>query len=412
MPSPTTQLQHSAPSGGEQPSQQTSQTFGLLLAGIIVIAATMRSPITATGPVVELIRSDTGIGHTMAGLLTSLPLIAFAAVSPFAPRLAKRFGLETALLLAVIIVTSGITLRLLPSVLALYAGTALLGCGIALSNVLLPSLIKRDFPLRVGIITGLYSVSMNMFASISSGISVPVAEASSLGWRASLGVWACLSLLAVFLWLPQARRGRKQMLYVTSQSENATTRLRTSSLAWFVTLFMGIQSLIFYTTITWLPEILADQGFSAASAGWMLSLMQMVSVPATFIVPILAGKTRDQRLLTTITCLCLIIGYALLFSDAPVLVTIGVALAGIGAGASFGLVTMFFVLRTSHAREAASLSGMAQSFGYMLAAGGPLLFGLMHDWTKGWTLSLLIQVLLAIGLLMTGLQASKDRTVS
>jgi len=117
-------------------------------------------------------------------------------------------------------------------------------------------------------------------------------------------------------------------------------------------------------------------------------------------------------LLTTITCLCLIIGYALLFSDAPVLVTIGVALAGIGAGASFGLVTMFFVLRTSHAREAASLSGMAQSFGYMLAAGGPLLFGLMHDWTKGWTLPLLIQVLLAIGLLMTGLQASKDRTVS
>nr|WP_154960725.1 MFS transporter [Paenibacillus xylanexedens] len=411
MSSPT-QQQHSVPAGGEQQSQQPPQKFGLLLAGIIVIAATMRSPITATGPVVELIRSDTGIGHTMAGLLTSLPLIAFAAVSPFAPRLAKRFGLETALLLAVIIVTSGITLRLLPSVLSLYAGTALLGCGIALSNVLLPSLIKRDFPLRVGIVTGLYSVSMNMFASISSGISVPVAEASSLGWRASLGVWAILSLMAVFLWLPQAQRGRKQMLYITSQSEKAPTRLRTSSLAWFVTLFMGIQSLIFYTTITWLPEILADQGFSAASAGWMLSLMQMVSVPATFIVPILAGKTRDQRLLTTLTCLCLIVGYALLFSTTPVLVTTGVALAGIGAGASFGLVTMFFVLRTRHAREAASLSGMAQSFGYMLAAGGPLLFGLMHDWTHGWSLPLLVQVLLAIGLLMTGLQASKDRTVS
>ncbi|WP_434749703.1 CynX/NimT family MFS transporter [Paenibacillus amylolyticus] len=411
MSSPT-QQPHSIHSEGEQSSQHTSQKFGMLLAGIIVIAATMRSPITATGPVIELIRSDTGIGHTMAGLLTSLPLIAFAAVSPFAPRLAKRFGLETALLLAVIIVTGGITLRLLPSVLTLYAGTAILGCGIALSNVLLPSLIKRDFPLRVGIVTGLYSVSMNLFASISSGISVPVAAASSLGWRASLGMWVILSVLAVLLWLPRARNGRKQMLYVTSQNENAPTRLRTSSLAWFVTLFMGIQSLIFYTTITWLPEILADQGFSAASAGWMLSLMQMVSVPATFIVPILAGKTRDQRLLTTITCLCLIIGYALLFNHAVVLVTLGVALAGIGAGASFGLVTMFFVLRTTHAREAASLSGMAQSFGYMLAAGGPLLFGLLHDWTSGWTLPLLIQVLLAVGLLMTGIQASKNRTVS
>ncbi|MGO4532104.1 CynX/NimT family MFS transporter [Paenibacillus sp. 2TAF8] len=411
MSSPT-QQQHSIASGGDKPSKQTSQKLGMSLAGIIVIAATMRSPITATGPVVDLIRSDTGIGHTMAGLLTSLPLIAFAAVSPFAPRLAKRFGLETALLLAVIIVTGGITLRLLPSVLALYAGTAILGCGIALSNVLLPSLIKRDFPLRVGIVTGLYSVSMNMFASISSGLSVPVATTVPLGWRASLGMWSILSLLAVVLWLPRAGRGRKQMLYVTSQSENAPARLRTSSLAWFVTLFMGIQSLIFYTTITWLPEILADQGFSAASAGWMLSLMQMISVPVTFIVPILAGKTQNQRMLTTITCLCLIIGYALLFSEVPALVTIGVALAGIGAGASFGLVTMFFVLRTNHAREAASLSGMAQSFGYMLAAGGPLLFGLMHDWTNGWTLPLLVQVLLAIGLLMTGLQASKDRTVS
>lgn len=403
---------HSAQIEPEQPLQQASGKIGLLLAGIIVIAATMRSPITAAGPVVELIRSDTGIGHTMAGLLTSLPLIAFAAVSPFAPRLAKRFGLETALLLAVIIVTGGITLRLLPSILALYAGTAILGCGIALSNVLLPSLIKRDFPLRVGIVTGLYSVSMNMFASISSGISVPVAEASSLGWRASLGMWAVFSILGVLLWLPQAGRGRKQMLYVTSQNDSKPARLRTSSLAWFVTLFMGLQSLIFYTTITWLPEILADQGFSAASAGWMLSLMQLVSVPATFIVPILAGRTQDQRLLTTITCMCLIIGYALLFSGIPVLVTIGVALAGIGAGASFGLVTMFFVLRTSHAREAASLSGMAQSFGYMLAAGGPLLFGLLHDWTKGWTLPLLIQVLLAVGLLMTGIQASKNKTVS
>lgn len=388
-----------------------SKGFGLLLAGIIVIAATMRSPITATGPVVEMIRADTGIGHTMVGLLTSLPLLAFAAVSPFAPRLAKRFGVESALLLAVIIVTIGVALRLLPSVLTLYAGTAILGCGIALSNVLLPSLIKRDFPLRVGIVTGLYSVSMNIFGAIASGISVPAAEASPIGWRASLGMWAFLSILALLLWLPQVAASRKRMLYVTSRSEGAPVRLRTSSLAWFVTLFMGLQSLIFYTTITWLPEILAEQGFGATSAGWMLSLMQMVSVPATFIVPILAGRTRDQRILTTITCSSLIVGYALLLTGISSLVTIGVTLAGIGAGASFGLVTMFFVLRTKHARQAASLSGMAQSFGYMLAAAGPLLFGVLHDWTKGWTLPLLVQAILAIGLLIAGIQASKDRAI-
>ncbi|WP_339166970.1 MFS transporter [Paenibacillus sp. FSL R5-0341] len=402
--------QHSSIQAQEEHSS-TSKRFGLLLAGIIVIAATMRSPITATGPVVEMIRSDTGIGHTMAGLLTSLPLLAFAAVSPFAPRLAKRLGLESALLIAIIIVTLGVALRLSPSVLALYTGTAILGCGIALSNVLLPSLIKRDFPLRVGIVTGLYSVSMNIFGAIASGMSVPVAGATSIGWRASLGMWALLSILALLLWLPQVAAGRQRMLYVATQSEGTPVRLRTSSLAWFITLFMGLQSLIFYTTITWLPEILAEQGFSPTSAGWMLSLMQMVSVPVTFIVPILAGRTRDQRMLTTITCSSLIVGYALLLSGLPSLVTIGVTLAGIGAGASFGLVTMFFVLRTKDARQAASLSGMAQSFGYMLAAVGPLLFGMLHDWTKGWTLPLLIQVLLAIALLIAGIQASKNRMI-
>ncbi|WP_339274303.1 MFS transporter [Paenibacillus sp. FSL W8-0426] len=400
----------SSPSSAEEHSA-ASKKFGLLLAGIIVIAATMRSPITATGPVVEMIRADTGIGHTMAGLLTSLPLLAFAAVSPFAPRLAKRWGLEIALFMAIMIVTLGVALRLLPSVFALYAGTAILGCGIALSNVLLPSLIKRDFPLRVGIVTGLYSVSMNIFGAIASGISVPASGATSMGWRASLGMWALLSILALVLWIPHVAAGRRQKLQVSGHVQGSTVRLRNSSLAWAITMFMGLQSLIFYTTITWLPEILAEQGFSATSAGWILSLMQMVSVPASFIVPILAGRTRDQRVLTIMTCSSLIIGYSFLLSGISSLVTAGVILAGIGAGASFGVVTMFFVLRTSDARQAASMSGMAQSFGYMLAAGGPLLFGVLHDWTKGWTIPLLVQVILAIVLLIAGIQASKDRVI-
>jgi CP family cyanate transporter-like MFS transporter len=385
--------------------------LGLLLAGIIVIAATMRSPITATGPIVELIRTDTGISHTMAGLLTSLPLLAFAAISPFAPKLARRFGLETALLTAIILVTIGVGLRFMPSVPVLFAGTAILGCGIALSNVLLPSLIKRDFPLRVGLVTGLYSVSMNIWGAIASGISVPAAGLTSMGWHASLGMWAILSILALILWLPHVRSGRRGEVYVASRTEAKPVRLISSSLAWHVTLFMGLQSLIFYTTITWLPEVLSDQGFSSSSAGWMLSLMQMVSVPVTFIVPILAGRMKDQRRLTAITGSCLILGYAFLLSGISSLVTVGVALAGVGAGASFGLVTMFFVLRTSDARQAAGLSGMAQSFGYMLAAIGPLLFGVLHDWTKGWTLPLLVQVILAIVLLIAGIKASKNRVI-
>ncbi|WP_440112086.1 CynX/NimT family MFS transporter [Paenibacillus sp. QZ-Y1] len=405
-------LHHHSPSPSTPAEgSSTSMKLGLLLAGIIVIAATMRSPITATGPIVELIRADTGISHAMAGLLTSLPLLAFAAISPFAPQMARRFGLEKALFTALIIVTIGVALRFLPSVPALFAGTAILGCGIALSNVLLPSLIKRDFPLRVGLVTGLYSVSMNIWAAIASGISVPAAGLTAMGWHASLGMWAVLSILALILWLPNVRSSRRGEVYAVSRTDAKPVRLRSSSLAWYVTFFMGLQSLIFYTTITWLPEILSDQGFSASSAGWMLSMMQMASVPATFIVPILAGRMKDQRVLTAMTCTILILGYAFLLSGVSSLVTIGVALAGVGGGASFGLVTMFFVLRTANARQAAGLSGMAQSFGYMLAAGGPLLFGLLHEWTKEWTLPLLVQVILAIVLLIIGLKASKNRVI-
>ncbi|MCG7386498.1 MFS transporter [Paenibacillus sp. ACRRY] len=407
---PSSLHQHS-PDHAVADNSTASVKLGLLLTGIILIAATMRSPITAAGPIVDLIRADTGISHTMAGLLTSLPLLAFAAISPFAPQLAKRFGLEAALLTAIIIVTFGIALRFLPSVPALFAGTAILGCGIALSNVLLPSLIKRDFPLRVGMVTGLYSVSMNIWGAIASGISVPAAGYTSMGWHASLGMWAVLSILALILWLPHVRNGRRGEVYVASRKTEKPVRLRSSSLAWYITLFMGLQSLIFYSTITWLPEILSTQGFNPSSAGLMLSMMQMVSVPVTFVIPILAGRMKDQRVLTAITCTCLILGYAFLLSGISSLVTVGVVLAGIGGGASFGLVTMFFVLRTSDARQAAGLSGMAQSFGYMLAAGGPLLFGLIHDWTHGWTIPLLLQVALAIVLLITGIMASKNRLI-
>ncbi|WP_127539037.1 CynX/NimT family MFS transporter [Paenibacillus illinoisensis] len=407
---PFSSHQHS-PDHAVADNSTASVKLGLLLTGIILIAATMRSPITAAGPIVDLIRADTGISHTMAGLLTSLPLLAFAAISPFAPQLAKRFGLEAALLTAIIIVTCGIALRFLPSVPALFAGTAILGCGIALSNVLLPSLIKRDFPLRVGLVTGLYSVSMNIWGAIASGISVPAAGFTSMGWHASLGMWAVLSILALILWLPHVRNGRRGEVYVASRNAEKPVRLISSSLAWYITLFMGLQSLIFYSTITWLPEILSTQGFNPSSAGLMLSMMQMVSVPVTFVIPILAGRMKDQRVLTAITCTCLILGYAFLLSGISSLVTIGVVLAGIGGGASFGLVTMFFVLRTADARQAAGLSGMAQSFGYMLAAGGPLLFGLIHDWTHGWTIPLLLQVALAIVLLITGIMASKNRLI-
>lgn len=385
----------------------TGMKAALLLVGIIMIATTLRSPITAVGPLIETIRSDTGMSHTLAGLLTTFPLLAFALMSPIAPRMSRRWGMERALFVGVCAVTAGIILRFIPSLTALFGGTILLGLGIALSNVLLPSLIKRDFPLRTGVMTGIYSVSMNIFAAIASGISVPVAGHLHSGWRGSLVMWSILAVISLLVWLPQLRyRHEAASVQVSGKSS-----IWSSKLAWQVTIVMGLQSFVFYSVVAWLPEILTQRGMSPSTAGWMLSLLQLFSVPVTFVVPILAARFKNQRLLVFFTFLCLMVGFLLLLTGVQALVPAAVIPIGMGTGAAFGLVTMFFVLRTRHSQQAAELSGMAQSVGYLLAAVGPLLFGLVHDMTGSWTAAILLLIAAGIIYMLAGWGAGNNRYV-
>lgn len=388
----------------ENPQVSTGMKALLLVLGIILIATTLRAPITSVGPLVETIRLDTGMSHTLAGLLTTFPLLAFAVVSPIAPKLARRWGMEKTLFSGVAAVTLGIALRFVPSVAALFAGTILLGLGIAVSNVLLPSLIKRDFPLRVGVMTGIYSVSMNIFAAIASGVSLPVSNHLASGWRGSLLIWGILSLIALIVWLPQLRyRHRTGGVRISSKSS-----IWRSKLAWQVTIVMGLQSFVFYSVVSWLPEILTDRGMSGSTAGWMLSLMQFFSVPVTFFVPILAGRFQNQRGLVVGTFLCFVLGFVLLLSGWNAIVPVAVVLVGIGTGAAFGLVTMFFMLRTRRTEQAAELSGMAQSVGYLLAAVGPLLIGLVHDLSGSWTTATSVLLIVAIVYMLAGWGAGNN----
>lgn len=302
----------------------------------------------------------------------------------------------------------GLILRYFPSVTALFVGTALAGIGIAMGNVLLPSLIKREFPEKPGLLTGVFAVSMNMLAAVSSGISVPLAHNLSSGWHGSLSIWAILTVVAIIVWLPQLRKQHKPL---ASQTKMAGS-LWGSSLAWKVTLFMGLQSLVFYIIIAWLPVILTDQGISKSAAGWILSLMQFVSLPASFIVPILAGRFRNQRGLVTMTAAFLILGYIGLISGNFPLTIVSVILIGLAGGSAFSLATMFFVLRTQTTHEAAALSGMAQSIGYLLAAMGPTLFGLTHDITHSWLLPLIILIIVAILIWTFGMSAGNANYVA
>ncbi|GIP24300.1 MFS transporter [Paenibacillus sp. J22TS3] len=383
----------------------------IMIVGIIFVATNLRAPLTSVGPLAGLIRDSLHISNTLAGLITTLPLLAFALFSPFVPRLGRRWGMERMILISVTFLTLGIMIRWLPGAPALYAGTAVLGLAISVCNVLLPAFIKREFPTKIGLMTGVYSISMNLFGAIASGISVPVAVRLGLGWPTSLGIWGVLSLASIMVWFPQLKRRGIPAGAAPLQADNQDVSLWRSPLAWQVTLFMGLQSTVFYVLIAWLPEILKLQGVSSDQSGWLLSIMQLSLLPFTFVVPVLAGRMSSQRPLVIIMSILLLMGTLGLVYGSSNLIVLWIILLGIGGGFAFSLAMMFFGLRTRNAHQAAELSGMAQSFGYLLAAAGPTIFGYLHDATQSWKIPLLILVGASVLLLIVGLGASRDRYI-
>ena len=381
-----------------------------IIIGIVLISLTMRSPLTSVGPLVASIRESLGLSNAGVGLLTALPMLAFAILSPFAPILARRFGIERTLLYALVLLMGGIAIRSMTATSSLFAGTALLGLAIAACNVLIPSVIKRDFSRQVGLMTGVYSVSMNLCGAIASGVSVPLARDLGFGWNGALGIWGALALLAALFWLPQARAGHKSF-GTTTGGASAHRSLWRSPLAWMITVFMGVQSLFFYVLIAWLPEIMTSRGLSEDSAGWMLSLFQIAALPVSFIVPIVAGRMKNQRSLVIIMTILLFVSLGGLYFGGNTFISLWTVLLGIGGGFAFSLAMIFLSLRTKDAHDASSLSGMSQSVGYLLAATGPILFGSLHDITASWTLPLLLLLVVSALLFISGLGASKNRTV-
>jgi CP family cyanate transporter-like MFS transporter len=384
----------------------------LLILGIILVASTLRAPITAVGPVVKAIRLDTGLSNTLTGLLTTLPLLAFAFISPFASRLARRFGMERTLMGGLIVLTAGIILRTLPLTLTLFGGTALVGMGIAICNVLLPGFVKREFPLRVGLMTGLFITSMGVGASLGAGLSNPLAQGLDLGWRGMLACWAVLPVVAGVVWLPRLGYRPQPVAVGPVGPDLPGSRLWHSGLAWQITLFMGLQSLIFYVIVAWLPEMLNQWGLDTTTAGWMLSLFQFVGLPASFIMPVLAGRSANQRWLVIITAGSMVVGFSGLLLLNTALLPLWILLTGFGSGAAISLALTFFVLRSHSPQQTAEISGMAQSIGYLLAATGPTLFGFIHDLTQGWTIPLLMLIIFSVLLFPTGLRAGSPGFVT
>lgn len=382
----------------------------LLILVIILISLNLRPSITAVGPLVAEIRTDTGLSSSLLGLLTTLPVLAFGIFSILTSLFTRKIGTEGTMVFALFILTGGIFMRAIPTHFALYAGTLILGIGIALGNVLLPGIVKKQFPKRAGLLTGIYSSMLGVGATIASGISVPLSEGAGLGWRWTLAGWGILSALALLAWLPQLKTN---MPVIMKKSFRASIRdLGTSKLAWHIAIFVGLQSLTFYTLTAWMPEMLVDRGMTPTHAGWMLSIMHGVGIIGTFMTPYLVSdKSTQNHTVMWIVIFELVSLCGLLLQTSMVFVAIWASILGFCLGGSFGLALLFILLRSSDSDSANELSGMSQSIGYTIAAVGPVLFGALFDLTLSWTIPMLFLIAVAILKLWSGWEAGKDQYV-
>jgi CP family cyanate transporter-like MFS transporter len=420
---------------------------GLLLAGILALAANMRAAITSLPPLFPELHGALGLSPAGQAVLAAIPVLCFGVCSGAGSPLARRFGEERVLGAALVLLAIGLGLRGLAPAALLFPGTVLAGAAIALLNVLLPSLVKRRRPDRAGLLIGLYLLSLSVGAIVASLIAVPVYQSAAGGAvRLSLGLWALPALIAAALWLPQLRYQTRPVLApagpgdlvtgpaaghpvagnlaagdpaaggrsgpgLASGSRRGRSVLWKSALAWQVTAFMGLQSLTYYAALSWLPTLFRDRGASAVHAGTLLALMGLGNAVTAWLVPLAAHRLPDQRVLAAVWMVVTAAGLAgAAFAPMAAAPAFSVML-GLGQGASLGLAIFYTVARAPDPVTAASLSGFAQSLGYLVATTGPLLLGLLHSVTGGWAIP--VAVLLGVVALQlgTGWLAGRARTV-
>ncbi|MFJ6350184.1 CynX/NimT family MFS transporter [Streptomyces sp. NPDC092046] len=385
----------------------------VLLVGIVLASVNMRAALASVSPLVSEMSEAYGLSSAATSLVTSVPVLFLGLGALVAPWLGRRFGAERVLFAALLLLGVGILTRVLPSSAALYAGGVLVGTAIALLNVLMPGLIKRDFPDRAASMTSVYTGAMIAGATVVAASSVPLERALG-GWQASLGFWSLLAAVAALAWLPQVLIARGRTGHEVRAGSPAAMPVRSvwrSALAWQVTLFMGLQSLWSYVLIAWMPTIFTDHGMSRSTAGVVFAFNNLIQVAGAFAVPLLAGRMRSQRPLIVLVTTLVAAGYAGLMVAPVEGAWLWSGLLGVGQGGAVGLALTLIVLRSGDAVTAARLSGMAQTVGYLMAAAGPLAAGALHQATGSWTTPILAVLGVCAAALAVGLLAARNRTV-
>ena len=385
------------------------------LVGILLVSVNMRAAVSAVSPLLTDISGHYGLSSTAGGLLTTLPVLLMGVTATFVPVLVRRLGPERVVLGALLLLAAGVGIRVVSGVGPLFAGSIVVGAAIAMLNVTMPGLVKRDFPDRAAMMTGVYSTAMIVGATFAAALSVPMEHAFG-GWQGSLASWSVLALVAAGVWLPQvagvgAGHGRPLPTTSAAGGTGRPPGLWRHPLAWQLAVFMGIMSLLAYTLIAWMPTVLADHGMSRGTAGLIFAFCNLVQVAGAFLVPLAAGRMTSQRLLVVLMAGCYALGIAGLMIAPTAGAWLWAALLGIAMGGGFGLAMALVVLRAGGAQVASQLSGMSQMVGYFIAACGPVGVGALHQLTGGWTLPLALLLVCCGVALAAGLGAARPVTL-
>ncbi|WP_409488800.1 CynX/NimT family MFS transporter [Pseudomonas promysalinigenes] len=374
----------------------------LLLLGLVLVALNLRPALSSMAPVLNQVTAGLGLSASAAGLLTTLPVLCLGLFAPLAPALARRLGSERVILGILFTLALAILVRSAMGVAGVFIGSLMAGASIGIIGVLLPGIVKRDFPQHAGTLTGVYTMALCLGAAMAAGATVPLTQHFGDSWALGLGFWMIPALLAMLVWLPQARQGHG--LHKVSYRVRGLWRDR---LAWQVTLYMGLQSSLAYIVFGWLPSILIGRGLSPTEAGLVLSGSVIVQLVSSLSAPWLATRGKDQRLAIVIVMLVTLAGlFGCLY--APISGLWGWAvLLGLGQGGTFALALTLIVLRSRDAHVAANLSSMAQGVGYTVASMGPFAVGLVHDLTDGWAAVGWIFAVLGVGAIVFGLGAGR-----
>ena len=392
-----------------QPPAAMSSTARILLGvSLVLIAFNLRPVFSSASALLPEIRSGLGLSPLGASLLTTLPVVCLGAFSPLAPRLAQRIGSERTLLGVIFLLALGTAMRGLDSIPLLFLGTAIAGGCIAVGNVLLPGLVKRDFADRAALMTGCYTMALCAGAASAAGLTLPIEHALGGSLSGALAAWAVPAVVVGLIWLPQVLSTKN----VAKRSGFRVEGLWRDRLAWQVTLFMGLQSALAYCVFGWLVPILRERGLDGVTAGAIVSMSVMVQATACLVAPQIAVRGRDQRLINASLCVIAVVALlGLLFAPLST-VWLWAALQGVGQGGLIAVAMTAIVLRSKDSHVAAHLSGMAQCVGYLLAAIGPLIVGMIRSWTGSFAWCAVLFIALGLGAAINGWNAGRALQVN